>query len=107
MLHPLACCTPLPGLAELQSAAGALQLRHFKAGDLIYDEGDEGNDCWVIESGVCVSSQLIPGITIPGTWRPSNPNPTAHPSLNPNPNPKPNPNPNPNPTPHPHLSPYP
>jgi len=56
------------GLAELQSAAGALQLRHFKAGDLIYDEGDEGNDCWVIESGVCVSSQLIPGITIPGTW---------------------------------------
>ena len=22
----------------------------------------------MIESGVCVSSQLIPGITIPGTW---------------------------------------
>ena len=39
-----------------------------QAGDIIYDEGDEGHDCWVLESGVCVSSQLIPGITIPGTW---------------------------------------
>ena len=52
LLHPLACYTPLPGLAELEAAAKALQLRHFKAGDLIYDEGDAGNDCWVTESGV-------------------------------------------------------
>ena len=43
-------------------------LTTYQAGDIIYDEGENGDDCWVLESGVCVSSQLIPGITIPGTW---------------------------------------
>lgn len=56
------------GRAELEAAAKALELRHFQPGERIYDEGEEGNDCWVLESGECVSSQLIPGITVPGTW---------------------------------------
>eukprot|EP00966_Prymnesium_polylepis_P079970 1852898-Prymnesium_polylepis.1 len=31
-------------------------------------QGDEGHDCWVIESGEVVASILIPGIRFAGTW---------------------------------------
>ena len=31
-------------------------MKHFKAGEVIYDEGEPGNDAWVLEQGEVVSS---------------------------------------------------
>lgn len=56
------------GDAEIEAAALALQVKHFKDGEVIYNEEDEGHDAWVIESGIVVASILIPGIRFAGTW---------------------------------------
>ena len=56
------------GDAEVEAAARALQVKHFKAGEIVYDEGDEGHDCFVIETGEVVASILIPGIRFAQTW---------------------------------------
>ena len=62
------------GDEELEEAAKALEVKHFKAGEIIYDEGDEGRDCWVLEKGTVVSSQLIPGIVGSGMeWKETRP----------------------------------
>jgi CRP-like cAMP-binding protein len=47
------------GEAEVEMAARSLEVHHFKAGEMIYDEGEEGHDCWVVESGTLVASQKI------------------------------------------------
>ena len=62
------------GDEELEVAARALEIRHFRAGHMIYDEGDEGYDCWVLEEGTVVSSMLIPGIAGAGVeWKETRP----------------------------------
>ena len=49
-------------------------MRYFRAGEVIYDEGDEGTDCWVLEEGTVVSSMLIPGIAGAGwEWKETRP----------------------------------
>jgi len=59
------------GEAEIEAAAAALQVKLFKKGEIVYDEGDDGHDCWVIESGEVVASIMIPGIRFAGTkeWK--------------------------------------
>ena len=52
-----------------------MQVRHFRAGQIIYDEGDEGHDCWVLEVGTAIASVLMPGIVVAGTleWKETRP----------------------------------
>lgn len=58
----------------LTLCVSALEVRHYKAGEVIYDEGDEGTDCWVLEEGTVVSSMLIPGIAGAGwEWKETRP----------------------------------
>jgi len=62
------------GKGEHEVAAQALECVFFKAGEVIYDEGDEGTDCWVLEEGTVVSSMLIPGIAGAGwEWKETRP----------------------------------
>ena len=62
------------GHEELENAARALEVRHFSAGEMIYDEGDRCNDCWVVEMGTVVRSMLIPGIAGAGIeWKETRP----------------------------------
>jgi len=63
------------GDTELELAARNLQVRHFRAGQIIYDEGDEGHDCWVLEVGTAIASVLMPGIVVAGTleWKETRP----------------------------------
>ena len=56
------------GVAEIESAALALTVRHYRAGEVIYDQNEIQSNAYVLEEGEVVSSQLMPGITCPGTW---------------------------------------
>ena len=44
---------------EVNAAALGSKVRHFKEGEMIYNEGDSGHDCWVVASGVVYALQLI------------------------------------------------
>ena len=58
------------GQEELHMAARALEVVSFRAGEVVYDEGTEGRDAWVLEEGVVVASVLIPGIAGAGwEWK--------------------------------------
>ena len=49
----------LMGDAEVEATAREMQIRHFKADDIIYDEGDVGHEAWILESGVCFASKYV------------------------------------------------
>ena len=49
----------LMGEAEVEATARDLEVRHFKEGEIIYDEGDDGHECWILEEGVCFASKLV------------------------------------------------
>jgi len=62
------------GREELEMAARALEIHHFRPGEVIYDEGTEGREAWVLEAGTVVSSVLIPGIAGAGwEWKETRP----------------------------------
>lgn len=62
------------GEDELVVAAQNLEVHYFLAGEMIYDEGETGHDCWVVESGTVISSMLIPGIAGSGwEWKETRP----------------------------------
>ena len=37
------------GDSEIEAAAREVHIRHFKEGEIIYNEGDNGNEAWVVE----------------------------------------------------------
>ena len=47
------------GESEIEAAAREVQVRHFKEGEVIYDEGDMGHECWVLEEGKCYASKYV------------------------------------------------
>ena len=42
-------------------------MRHFKAGEIIYDEGDMGHEAWVLEEGQCFASKEVWSMTFSNT----------------------------------------
>ena len=47
------------GEAEIEAAARQVLVKHFKAGEIIFDEGQLGHECWVVEEGVCFASKYV------------------------------------------------
>ena len=41
---------------ELETAAKALEAREFKAGEVIMNQGEQGNECFFVEAGECYAS---------------------------------------------------
>jgi hypothetical protein len=62
------------GDEELEMAARALESYSFRAGEMIYDEGETHFEAWVVEEGIVYSSVLIPGIAGAGwEWKETRP----------------------------------
>lgn len=62
------------GDEELQMAARALEVCTFRPGEVIFDEGVEGREAWVLEEGTVISSVLCPGIAGAGwEWKETRP----------------------------------
>lgn len=47
------------GDQEVEAAAQEMHIRHFSAGEVIYDEGSLGNEAWVLEEGKCFASKQV------------------------------------------------
>ena len=62
------------GQEELRMAARALEVCTFRPGELVFDEGTEGREAWVLEEGTVISSVLCPGIAGAGwEWKETRP----------------------------------
>ena len=47
------------GVSEVEMLARSLRAQHFRAGEMIYNEGDHGHECWIVESGEVMAWQTI------------------------------------------------